>query len=351
MLDAAEVSVCVYEDSRGRPMRHRSIHAAMLATIALCAMPQAANAALDVTSDGAGGIRVTGGEAAETLVLDRGSSNQLRVIDGSGAQVTSSDATCGADVEQSTAVTCSASVVSVALGAGADTLDATLVTGITLTADGGDGVDTMRVGSQGTATVNDATGLDLVDLSHATAPVTVRYQTSPVLRLVATCACGPSWSVRLPSNPGRVQLGAQKDRVDLTTWRNYGKTTWMLGGELDRFFGSPTRRSTVDAGEGNDELVSRAAADVINAGAGNDHIADFGGTGDVMRGGAGVDGISSLDSRRDTIDGGLGRDLCLSLNRSASGCETGGPVRGIEIPTYFPVTTQAMIFQVFGIRG
>jgi Ca2+-binding RTX toxin-like protein len=332
-------------------MRHRTIRAAMLATIALCALPQAAAASIDVTSDGAGGIRVTGNEAADTLVLDRGSSNQLRVVDGTGAQVTSSDATCTADVEQPSAVTCGVTNVAVALGGGADILDATLVTGITLTVDGGDGVDTLHVGSQGTATVNDTTGLDVVDLSHATAPVTIRYQTSPVLRLVASCSCAPAWSVRLPANPGTVVLGAQKDRVDLTTWRAYGKTTWQLGGGLDKFFGSPSRKSVVDAGEGNDELVSRAAADVINGGVGSDHIADMGGTGDVLRGGAGVDVISSLDSRRDTVDGGVDRDMCLSLSRRTSGCDTGGPIRGMEIATYFPVTTERYIFQVVGIRG
>jgi hypothetical protein len=334
-------------------MRHRTIRAAMLATIALCALPQAAAASIDVTSDGAGGIRVTGNEAADSVAMDRNSTNQLRVNDVTGAPVTSSDGTCLADPESPMSVVCSTSIVGVLLGAGNDTFDSTVLTGVTLTVDGQDGTDTLRVGSSGTITVNDTTGLDTVDLSFATGGVTVRYQSSPVLRLVATCStCSPAWSaVRLPANPGRVVMSPNKDRVDLTTWRAYGKTTWSLGDQLDKFFGSPTRRSTVDAGAGNDELVSRAAADVLNGGADIDHIADMGGIGDILRGGPGVDIIASLDSRRDTLDGQGGVDACLSLNRSKSGCDTSGVVRGFENSTYFPVTNQAMIFQVVGIRG
>lgn len=334
-------------------MRHRSTGTAMLAALALLAVPQAAGAAVDVTSDGAGGVLVTGGDAAESVVLDRASTGRLRVVDTSGTPVTSSDATCSADVEQPTAVTCAVDAVSVALGAAGDTFDSTALTGsVTLTVSGGDGADTLRVGSPGTTTLTDVTLTDTIDLSSATSGITARYQASPVFRVVATCGgCAPAWTVRLPAGPGRVVLGPMDDRVELNAWRSYGRTTWVMGDGLDRFFGSPTRRSTVNAGLGNDQLVSRAAADTFNAGEGSDKLADLGGAGDILRAGPGVDTMASLDSRRDTVDGQGGRDMCLSRNRSTSGCDTGGPVRGIENPTYFPVTTQKMIFQAIGIRG
>lgn len=323
-------------------------------TFALLALPQGALASIDVTADGSGGVVVRAtSDAVDSVVLDRNSSDQLRVIDTSGAAVTSSDAVCAADLEQPGAMACalaSGAAVAVDLGSQNDTFDSTLATGIALTVTGGDGADTLRVGSSGTTTLTDTTTTDTVDLSSATSGVRIRYVAAPTFRLVASCSgCVPAWNVRLPASPGRVLLGASDDRVDLRAWRTYGRATFSLGDGVDRFFGSPTRRTTVDAGAGNDQLVSRAAADVLNAGAGNDHIADFGGTGDIIRGGPGTEVIASLDSRRDVIDGQGGPDMCASLSRLPSRCDT-GTVRGVEYAMYFPTTSERMILQMVGIR-
>lgn len=337
-------------------MRVRAIHVVPVTALMLLLAPQAALAALDVTRDGTGGLVVQStSDAVDSLVIDRNSLDQLRIADATGAAVSSSDGACAADAEQPTALACivaSGAAVTVRLGTQADTLDTTLATGVSLTLDGGDGADTFRVGSSGTTTVTDTTLTDVFDLTHATSGVTVRYAAAPVYRLVASCGgCPPAWSVRLPASPGRVLLGASDDRVDLTAWRGYGRSTFSLGAGLDRFFGSPTRRSTVDAGAGNDQLVSRAAADVFNAGDGMDDLADFGGLGDLLRGGPGTDSFASPDSRRDTIDGQGGADMCLSMTRQTRNCDSSGPVRGVEFAVYYPTTRPAQIYQMLGISG
>jgi Ca2+-binding RTX toxin-like protein len=336
-------------------MRSRTLLSAMIAAVALLAAPQAAFAALDVTSNGSGGVRVAStGDVAESVVVDRNSVGQLRVVDTSGAPVTSSDAACAADPEQPTAVACTlaaGAAVAVDLGTQNDRLDTTLATGVALTVSGGAGTDTLRVGSSGTTTVTDPTTSDVIDLSAATSAVTIGYAAAPVYRLVASCGgCAPAWNVRLPASVGRVLLGPGDDRVNLAAWRTYGLSTFLLGDGVDRFFGSPTHRASIDAGAGNDQLLSRAAADILNAGAGNDHIADFGGIGDVIRGGAGTDVMSSLDDRRDVIDGQGGLDMCLSFSRETNRCDT-GTVRGFEYAYYFPTRTERLILQAVGIRG
>lgn len=316
------------------------------------ALPAPAAAALDVTRDAAsGGLRVASdGDEADAVTIERTAAGALR-IHAVGGATSSTDAACTADEELHNAVSCAlapGAVVGVALGPGNDMLDARAATGVTMLVDGGPGQDTFRIGATGTAKVADATSGDVIDLSHAQGALRVRFERARA-RLVARCGgCPARWAVQLPAHPGRVVLGAHADDVDLVAWRAFGRTSWQLGADGDRFFGSPVHRSIVDAGADGDSLVSRTAVDVLRGGAGVDRLADFGGTGDLLAGGGDTDALASLDGRRDVIDGQAGRDLCLTARGQMSGCDT-GPVRSVETAQYQPITTLSFVLSTLGV--
>jgi Ca2+-binding RTX toxin-like protein len=315
-------------------------------------LPASASAALDVTRNAAtGGFSVAAsGDVAERVTLDRAGDGSLRIADAAGP-VTSSDAACTADPATGTVscATTSGMAVTVALGGGADTLDARSATGIALSVDAGAGADRLRLGASGMATATGTDRLDTFDLTHADASVRVRYEKA-ARRVVARCGgCSGAWAVTLPVNPKAVLLGTGDDDIDLRAWTVRGLTSWTTGAGRDRAIGSRYRRSVFNTGADPDVLLSWAPADTLLAGAGADKLADLGGSGDILDGGADIDVMASLDRGRDTMRGGAGRDMCPSLRMQMSTCDTSGRVSGFEMNLYLPVPTQTSVLRVVGI--
>lgn len=330
----------------------RILAVAACAVLALV-VPPSASAAIDVREFFGDELYITAsGDGVDVVTIDRNEAGDLRIREATST-VTSSDGICSSDPQDPAVATCSVpagTVVTVTLGAGNDSLDARAATGVRLVVDAGRGSDTIRLGASGMARVVEIAPNATIDLSHADAPLRVRYEGARRL-LVARCGgCSTPWAVMLPFGPGRVWLGAHADDVDLGAWPAVRRTTWLLGAGHDRFFGSATRRSIVDGGAGDDQLVSRAAADVLRGGHGADALADLGGAGDVLLGGPGVDALGALDRRRDTLDGGAGRDMCLATRRSTASCGEGGTVRNIDTHVYFPFVTRAGVLAALGIR-
>lgn len=85
------------------------------------------------------------------------------------------------------------------------------------------------------------------------------------------------------------------------------RATITLGGGNDFFAWNQTGAAmTIDAGDGNDEILAGRGADVIRGGNGNDAIVGYGGN-DTIDGGPGRDNLSGSNGA-DRIIGGSGRD-------------------------------------------
>lgn len=324
----------------------------MVATTIVAALfgSPAVAAAIDVTRAGDGVVWVRGTAADEQVTIDRSEDGQLRVRD-HGEAATSSDASCTADpVDGSVSCDGSTSMVRVVLAGGADSLDATGAELAALVFNGGAGADTVRPTGARFTRIWDATTTDTVDVSAFDGATQARWHRGQ-RRVALTCPdCGSRRIVLLSGRPGTVVLGAGNDDVDLRAWRVRGGTRWLLAGGNDRFHGSHVRRSNADGGAGADQLVSYAPRDVLRGGDDADKLADFGGRGDVLLGGRGIDALASMDRQRDTLDGQGDRDMCLApRGRMPRDCDT-GPVRGIEGVSYLPLTSQAWVFRMLGLR-
>lgn len=169
------------------------------------------------------------------------------IDDGSGAPITG--IACTASAFQS---------VVIAAGDGADTLD---VAGVpfAVTADGGDGADTLT-GGEGPQTFTGATGDDTLD--------------------------GGGGNDTLSGGPGADEV---------------------LGGEGDDVLAGDADADRLDGGGGNDALSGADGADALSGGGGDDALR--GDAGDDQL--AGDDGADTLDGGdgNDGLDGGLGDDL------------------------------------------
>ncbi len=331
----------------------------LVRTVVACAVaastlvvPATATAALDVTRDAAtGAIRATAsGDVTERVTISRADDGSLRFADAT-APVTASDASCIADAANGTVscTTTAGQAVELALGGGADELDARGATGIALRVDAGPGADRLRVGSSGMTTSVGTDALDTYDLSHADAGATGRYEAAAKAVVVRCGGCEGGWSVTLPAQPKAVLLGTGDDDIDLRAWSVRGHTAWTTGAGRDRAIGSRIRRSTFTTGADPDVLLSWAPADRLLGGPGTDKIGDFGGAGDVLDGGPDIDIMASLDRARDTMRGGAGRDMCPSLFGAMRTCDSSGRVSGFEMNLYLPLPTQNGILR--GVLG
>lgn len=178
-------------------------------------------------------------------------------------------------------------------GEGADTLggdDAEQVTAF----DGGTGIDTLIVTSQGDEVA--------VDLAYKTLDGG-NYDGSSVKNVENLINGSPDVSVLFNGSSGanRLEGGNASDELN----GRQGDDVLVAGGGDDIVDGS-TGNDTIDGGEGDDQIDGGTGNDGIDGGAGSDEIS--GGAGDDQIAGGEGDDLIRGDAGRDVLDGGAGDD-------------------------------------------
>jgi Ca2+-binding RTX toxin-like protein len=241
----------------------------------------------DTVAGGAGNDTLTGGEGADSLVGGDGNDNL--------AGDAGSDTLAG--------------------GAGVDTLDGgdgddDIAVGGADVATGGSGDDVFTVdptdtspnlnatitggeaGEDLTDPANGGTG-DTLDLSAATAPLTVNLNANPEAGTVNGLDGDGTPDITF-TEIEKLLTGAGADTV-----AGAGATGPV---NVDTGAGN----DSIATGSGNDTIAAGAGDDTVDAGAGNDRV-DAGAGDDSVVGGAGNDTLAG-DAGDDTLDGGLGAD-------------------------------------------
>lgn len=178
-------------------------------------------------------------------------------------------------------------------GEGADTLggdDAVQVT----TFDGGNGIDTLVVTSEG--------GDVAVDLASKTLDGG-NYDGSTIKSIENLTNGSPDAAVQFSGSSGanRLEGGNASDELN----GRQGDDV-LLAGDGDDIVQGSTGNDEIEGGDGDDQLRGGAGNDRINGGDGDDEIAGDAGN-DRIGGGDGDDVIRG-DNGKDTIDGGAGDD-------------------------------------------